>query len=64
MRSERIETLVAKNSGGGATYPKIEAARALGIPVVMVRRPEPPETEALHDLDLVMDWIAVHRRAP
>lgn len=64
MRSERIETLVAKNSGGGATYPKIEAARALGIPVVIVRRPPPPEAEALHDIDLVMGWIATHRRAP
>lgn len=64
MRSERIETLVAKNSGGGATYPKIEAARALGISVVMLWRPAAPEAEALHDLVEVMDWIAAHRRSP
>ncbi len=39
MRTEKVETLVTKNSGGRATYPKIEAARALGIEVVMVERP-------------------------
>ena len=30
---------MSKNSGGTATYPKIAAARALGIPVVMIARP-------------------------
>lgn len=34
-----VEILVAKNSGGCATYAKIAAARRLGIPVIMVRRP-------------------------
>lgn len=36
-----VDIVVAKNSGGDATYGKIAAARALGIPVVMVRRPQP-----------------------
>ena len=43
MRSEAIEVVVTKNSGGQATYPKIAAARALGLPVVMVARPEMPD---------------------
>ncbi len=64
MRSETVETLVAKNSGGRATYPKIEAARMLGLDVVIVRRPKPPEAETLHDLDAVTAWIAAHRGAP
>ena len=64
MKHERIEALVTKNSGGGATYAKIEAARALGIEVVIVRRPPPPEAETVHDLDAVMSWIAAHRPAP
>jgi precorrin-6A/cobalt-precorrin-6A reductase len=64
MRSENVETLVSKNSGGRATYAKIEAARALGLRVVMVRRPEAPEADTLHDLDSVMAWIAAHRSAP
>ena len=33
------EIVVSKNSGGAATYGKIEAARALGLPVVMIERP-------------------------
>jgi precorrin-6A/cobalt-precorrin-6A reductase len=64
MRNEAVEALVTKNSGGRATYPKIEAARALGIEVVIMRRPPAPEAETLHDLDAVMSWIAAHRQAP
>jgi len=58
MREEGVETLVTKNSGGRATYAKIEAARTLGVDVVMLRRPKPPDAEALYDLDAVMEWIA------
>jgi precorrin-6A/cobalt-precorrin-6A reductase len=64
MQREQIETLVTKNSGGRATYAKIEAARALGIEVVIVRQPPAPEAETLHDLDAVMTWIDAHRPAP
>jgi precorrin-6A/cobalt-precorrin-6A reductase len=64
MKRERIEALVTKNSGGDATYAKIEAARALEIEVVIVRRPPAPEAETHHDLDAVLAWIADHRRTP
>ncbi len=64
MKREEIETLVTKNSGGHATYAKIEAARALKVDVVIVRRPPAPEAETLHDLEAVMAWIAPHRLAP
>ena len=64
LRQHRIDALVTKNSGGRATYPKIEAARTLGIEVVTVQRPAGSEAETLHDLDAVMDWIAAHRAAP
>jgi precorrin-6A/cobalt-precorrin-6A reductase len=64
MRNEGVEALVTKNSGGRATYAKIKAARVLGIEVVIVDRPPPPEAEILHDLDAVMAWIAGHQRAP
>jgi precorrin-6A/cobalt-precorrin-6A reductase len=61
MQRERVDALVTKNSGGRATYAKIEAARMLGIEVVMVRRPPAPEAETLHDLDAVVGWIASRR---
>jgi precorrin-6A/cobalt-precorrin-6A reductase len=64
MQRERIEALVTKNSGGRATYAKIEAARALQIEVVIMRPPPAPEAETLHNLDAVMSWIAAHHRTP
>ncbi len=42
LLAERIEIVIAKNSGGAATYGKIAAARALGLPVLLLRRPPHP----------------------
>ena len=39
LRTHGVEIVVSKNSGGAAAYGKIAAARALGIPVVMIGRP-------------------------
>nr|WP_314074815.1 cobalt-precorrin-6A reductase [uncultured Roseococcus sp.] len=39
LRDARIEAIICKNSGGSATYGKIVAARALGIEVLLLRRP-------------------------
>ncbi|MFT3999003.1 MAG: cobalt-precorrin-6A reductase [Rhizobium sp.] len=40
LKRHAIDVVVAKNSGGDATYAKIEAARRLGIKVIMVERAE------------------------
>jgi precorrin-6A/cobalt-precorrin-6A reductase len=64
MRDERVNTLVTKNSGGSATGAKIEAARRLGIEVVIVERPAPEAYAAFHRVDDVLAWIEDHRPAP
>jgi precorrin-6A/cobalt-precorrin-6A reductase len=40
LRQHRIEVLVAKASGGAQTRAKLDAARALNLPVVLIARPE------------------------
>lgn len=43
MREHGVEAVVSKDSGGAMTAAKLTAARVLGIPVVLVRRPPVPE---------------------
>jgi len=45
FQAHRITHLVTKNSGGTRAHAKIEAARRLGLPVLMVERPSLPEAE-------------------
>jgi len=58
LRAHRIDRIVSKNSGGPATYAKIAAARALGLPVVMVERPARPVTDRADSLEAVTAWLA------
>ncbi|AFZ08437.1 precorrin-6A reductase [Oscillatoria nigro-viridis PCC 7112] len=53
----QIDTIVSKNSGGGATYAKIVAARELGIPVVMVQRPPIADVEQVADVEGAIAWL-------
>lgn len=62
LRDERIDVVVSKNAGGAATYAKIEAARTLGLPVVMVARPHKPAGTAVTDVDACVAWL--HGLAP
>ena len=39
LKEHRIDLVCCKNSGGAAAYGKIAAARALALPVIVVRRP-------------------------
>ena len=57
LQEHKIGAIVSKNSGGDATYPKIIAARELGITVVMVQRPPVPEGEIVTDLESVISWV-------
>ncbi len=57
MRRERIEVVVTKNSGGAATYPKIVAARELGLPVVIQQPPARPDVPQVHDVASVFAFL-------
>jgi precorrin-6A/cobalt-precorrin-6A reductase len=52
-----IDVLVCKASGGAATEAKIIAARELGVPVVMVRRPPAEPGEAVETIEAALDWL-------
>jgi precorrin-6A/cobalt-precorrin-6A reductase len=62
LRRERIDVMVSKNAGGAATYAKIEAARALGLPVVMIDRPHKPAGIVMADVEACVAWL--HGLAP
>jgi precorrin-6A/cobalt-precorrin-6A reductase len=52
-----IEIVVTKNSGGSATEAKLVAARRLGLPVIMVARPPPPEAETVTTVPEAVAWL-------
>ena len=58
MRARAITVLVTKNSGGDATYGKLEAARELELPVIMVERPEKPPMPKAQTVDGLLPMIA------
>lgn len=58
-----IDAMIAKNSGGTATYGKIAAARSLGIPVFLLRRPVLPRVPEAAAAEAVLSWLD-HVAAP
>jgi len=56
LERHRIGIVVSKNSGGGASYGKIAAARALGLPVIMVRRPALPDSPSVATVAEAVAW--------
>ena len=63
LATHGIEWLVTKNAGGEATRGKLEAARALGLRVIMVQRPQVPARASTDQVDAVMHWLA-HATVP
>ncbi len=58
LAEHRVDCLVTKNSGGDMTRPKLDAAAALGISVVMVDRPPlPPGVTTVSSVADAVCWV-------
>ncbi len=57
LAAHRIEIVVSKASGGELTYAKIAAAREMGLPVILVRRPPLPKGERVANVAAALAWI-------
>jgi precorrin-6A/cobalt-precorrin-6A reductase len=64
LRGHEIDIIVAKNSGSPATYGKIAAARTLGLPVILLRRPPPLDVPTVTTVGEAMSWLDHVLKAP
>lgn len=62
LKSAGIEVILAKASGGDRARAKLDAARNLGLPVVLLRRPPPQAGPALASLADAVAWLATQTR--
>jgi precorrin-6A/cobalt-precorrin-6A reductase len=62
MREHRVDVVVTKDSGSHLTEAKLTAARRLGVPVVVVRRPPlPPGVPVVATVEAALRWLAEQR---
>jgi precorrin-6A/cobalt-precorrin-6A reductase len=57
MREHRIDLLVTKESGGRDTQAKLDAARELGLPVIVVARPSSSAAAVVDDVGAALEWV-------
>ena len=60
LQQHGITHVVAKNSGGMGASAKLEAARSLGVPVILINRPQLPERRTAATVAQVMQWLSGH----
>lgn len=57
MIEHGVDIVVAKNAGGDGARAKLDAARALGLPVVMIDRPALPPRRVTESVAQVLSWL-------
>jgi precorrin-6A/cobalt-precorrin-6A reductase len=58
---QAIDLLVTKDSGGGLTEAKLDAARERGLPVIVVDRPPRPATRTVATVAEALAWARAHQ---
>ncbi|MFZ4288241.1 cobalt-precorrin-6A reductase [Variovorax sp. HJSM1_2] len=61
MQTHGITHIVAKNAGGAGAEAKLLAARALGLPVILIDRPVVPARATVGSVAEVLAWLGAHR---
>jgi precorrin-6A/cobalt-precorrin-6A reductase len=57
LERHEIDVIVCKASGGEMTRAKLDAARILGLPVVMIARPPLPDGPQAGSVSAVLTWL-------
>lgn len=57
LQSFGVTSVVARNTGGNEARSVLEAARYLGLPVGMIRRPLQPEGTKIRTIAEAMSWV-------
>lgn len=57
MQAHGINLVVCKNAGGVGAEAKLAAARELGVPVIMIDRPNLPPRSEVATVDAVLEWV-------
>ncbi len=61
LRRLRIDWLVLRNAGGPGGWPKLAAARQLGLAVAMLARPRRPDGARVQTVEEALQWLKHHR---
>ncbi len=60
LSGQGIDALVVHNAGGQGGWPKLGAARQLGIQVILIERPALPDMEMVETVDAALAWAKRH----
>jgi precorrin-6A/cobalt-precorrin-6A reductase len=60
LETHRIDVIVTKNSGGTGAIAKLDAARALSLPVIMVERSPLPYAPSVETVADALLWLERH----
>ncbi len=60
FKEQAVDVVVCKNAGGTGASAKLDAARALGLPVIMIDRPKLPNRKEFATPAAVLEWVAAH----